>query len=374
MNLPALVRSELDDEAVTASVALGGDDALFVTPSRALRYHAEGLLSDESVESYPHGAERIAVSEGRRKATVTLTYGLDGERTLSLPKRSVEDALEPILRGTLEAAGVVDDDESVERVFRFSELTLVVTAERLVKHVGAAVWDADYEEFHYDDVTDLQFEEGSVATSVVLTLGDRRERFKTPSDRARLVREHVESALFSHHGVGSIEEFQAAVAPDEEDEDAPEGESAASAVDFGAGPEPLSTNPAELSEEPTNATATDERSADAAGEPVTGARTAGGDDGANGHRTEVAGGEAGFDGTGFAAPDENETQSENGDGDGDGESAAAPAADVEATNGANAAVIAELQALRRAVEKQSERIERQERLVEQLVEELRRGR
>lgn len=350
MDLPALVRSELDDEAVTGSVALGGDDALFVTPSRTVLYRAEGLLSDESVETFPHGAERIAVSEGRRKATVTLAYGLDGERTLSLPKQSIEDALGPILGGTLESSGILGGDESVERVFRFSELTLVVATERLVKHVGAAVWDDDYEEFHYRDVSDLQFEEGSLATSVVLTLGDRRERFKTPSDQARLVREHVQSALFAYHDVDSYEEFRAAVAPD--DGKAPgEEEARAGAVDFGDGPEPLSTNPAELSEEPANATAgdgTDQRPDEATESTgtVRGVETSA--DAEAGR----ADGEAGFEGTGFSSPDE----------------------DGDAAEAADAAVLAELQALRRAVEEQSERIERQERLVEQLVEELRRGR
>ncbi len=38
-------------------------------------------------------------------------------------------------------------------------------------------WDEDFEEYRFDDVTDLQFEEGSVATSVVMTVNERPRAF-----------------------------------------------------------------------------------------------------------------------------------------------------------------------------------------------------
>ena len=82
MSQPEIVQADLDDEDVVARVDLGGEDELYVTPTRTLLYRAEGLLSDESVEEYPHEAERVTVSEGRRKAKVTLDYGLDGEKTV----------------------------------------------------------------------------------------------------------------------------------------------------------------------------------------------------------------------------------------------------------------------------------------------------
>jgi len=249
MSHPEIVEAALDDEPVAAEVPLGGDDALYVTQTRTLIYRAEGILSDESVEEYPHGAERITVSEGRRKSTVALDYGLDGEQSFSLPTKRLDQALHPVVAGVLNAADITDPGETVRQTFRFSELTLVITSDRLVKHIGAAVWDEDFEEFHFDDVTDLDFEDGSVATSVVLTIGGgRQERFKTPNDDARAVREALESALLAYHDAPSLEAFRESMAPEEAEPTEKKD------VDFGGGLDPLSTNPGELSNEPTNAT------------------------------------------------------------------------------------------------------------------------
>jgi len=321
MSHPDIVQSALGDESVAAQVDLGGEDALFVTPTRTLVYRAEGLLSDETVEEYGHDAERIDVSEGRRKAKVSLDYGLDGEKTMSLPAGKLEDALHPVLAGVLSSAGITAPGETVKRTFRFSELTLVVTSERLVKHIGTAVWDEDFEEFHYDDVTDLTFEEGNVATSVVLTLDGRQERFKTPNDSARAVREALESAVLAYHDAVSVEELRAEQA--DEDDEADEDASV-----FGSGPEPLGANGDD---------ATEQAAASPGAAETNGQETA----------AESAATASAFDDSGF-------------------ESAAS--VDDEA------AVREELTALREAVEEQSRRIERQEELIEQLIAELRQGR
>ncbi|MFC7322956.1 hypothetical protein ACFQMF_00005, partial [Halorubrum rutilum] len=240
MSLPDLLAETVGDEDVVAEVSLGGADRLAVTPTRTLVYRGDGLLSDETVAEYSHDVERIAVSTGRRKAKLTLGYGLDGDETLSLPADRADEALHPILAGVLSATGVTDPGESVLRTFRFSELTLVVTSDRLVKHVGAAVWDEEFEEFPYADLTGLDFEEGTVATAVVLAHGGRSERFKAPNESARAVRETLVDAVCDYHDADSLEEFRVAVADDESDEDAGADET----TDFGEGPDPLSASPA----------------------------------------------------------------------------------------------------------------------------------
>jgi hypothetical protein len=389
MSLPGIVQSTLGDEDVVDRVSLGGEDALFATPTRTLVYRAEGLLSDESVEEYPHGAERVAVSEGRRKAKVSLDYGLEGERTLSLPTRAVDGALSHLLAGTLRGTGVVEDDETVRESFRFSELTLVVTDARVVKHVGTAVWDDDFEEFDLGDVTDLAFEDGSVATSVVLTLGDRQERFKAPNEQARRVRESLERALFEFHGVADYESFRAAAAPPEPDADADASgastadpaDAAGGRVDFGEGPDPLSTNPRALSEEPANAT----RAGETRDEPESSAdggagATPGGADRAAGTATDDSG-----TATGAETETSAETETETGTGaardadaadgfDGSGFRVAADDAGGGADDASLAAVETELRELREAIEAHSERLDRQDELLRQLIEELRQGR
>jgi hypothetical protein len=413
MSQPEILRAELGDETVDARVGLGGDDALFVTPSRLLVYRAEGLLSDESVETYPHGAEYVAVSEGRRKAKVTLDYGLDGEKVLKLPTSAVDEALHHVLAGVLDGGGVLDEGERVTHTFRFSELTLAVTDRRVAKHVGAAVWDEEFEQFRFADVTDLVFEEGSHATSVVLTLGDRQERIKTPNDSARRVREAIESALFDYHGVPDVEALREKVAPDPDPEPAPEPASdpvgggvaagagsgsgsgnpdasasggpgdasagggstddagAGGGVDFGEGPDPLSANPAELSDEPVNATREDADAGVDAGvesgseagsnEGVGHGMTGDGTDGEQVAATVEPGdggsetGNDGFEATGFEAADRS----------------GATVEDVEAEL---STLRAEIEQLRETVEAQGERLERQNDLVEQLIQELRQGR
>jgi len=235
MDVPALVQSSLGDEDVAAHVSLKGEDALFVTPTRTLLYTAEGLLSDESVSEFPHDAEGVAVSEGRRKAEVTLDYGLDGEESFSLPSGSLDDALHPILAGVLNAADVTDPGETVKRTYRFSELTLVVTSDRVVKHVGSAVWGPDYEEIAFATVTGLSTEEGNVSSQLVLETTDRTERIKAPNDQFRAVREAVEDAVFAYHGVNSAAELASAGGSDD-----PEGGSGA--VSFGGGVDPIDTS------------------------------------------------------------------------------------------------------------------------------------
>jgi len=318
MELPEAVRSVVGDESVAARVSLGGEDLLLVTPTRTVVYRGEGLLSDESVREYGHDVERIAVETKRRKAKLRLDYGTGGEETLSLPASRVDDALHPILAGVLNAAGVTDRGETIKRTFRFSELTVVVTSARLVKHVGGAVWDEGYEEYGYDDVTDLRFEEGSHGTAVVLRMTDRQERFKAPNESARELREALVAALLAHAGHDSLEAFRTAHADADEEAEDDDGIAVAELS-------PLGSEDGE-STDPTDA---DDGGADASDGASAGVDVIGGN------------GSAG-------RPEPAETSGDD--------------------------VAAELAALREEVERQGERIDAQRELIDQLIEELRRGR
>ena len=207
MSVPGIVQSTLEGETVATSVSLGGEDELFVTPSRTIVYRAEGLLSDESAEEFPHEADRLVLSEGRRKTRIALEYPLEGTREFTVPAERTDAVLHPVLAGLLSGNGITAPGETVEKSYRFSELTVIVTSERLVKHVGEAVWDDDYEAYHFDDVTNLSFEEGRVATQIVLGVGDRQQRIKAPNEEAADVRERLERALFAYHDVTSLEEL-----------------------------------------------------------------------------------------------------------------------------------------------------------------------
>lgn len=220
MSVPEIVGDRLADESPIARVPLGGDDELLVTPTRTLVYRAEGLLSGESVEEYPHDAEAIRVTEGRRKSTIKLDHGIDGESALTLPSSRLDDALPPVLGGVLAVAGVIEPDEGVLHVYRIGELTLMVTEGRVIKHVGSPIWDDEAEEYAYARVTRLDIERGDVASQVIVEVEGRPQRVKLPSGIAREVRERIERALLAYHGVETYEEFAASVAPPAETEDA----------------------------------------------------------------------------------------------------------------------------------------------------------
>lgn len=225
METPSLLAAQCEDEPVEAEVPLGGDDLLVVTPTRTLIYRAEGLLRDEAVETIDHDVDRVELTEGRRKATIA-TSALAGDEEFTVPTKRVEDVLAPFLEGVLTTVGEMADEESVLAVYRFSELTLVVTEGRIVKHVGTALWDTDYESYPFSAVSDFGVEEGNVATQLVLTVDGRPQRIKTPSEQAGAVRQTLQRALFTYHGVDSVAALRSKTA-DEDEEDAEHADDAA---------------------------------------------------------------------------------------------------------------------------------------------------
>ncbi|ESS08766.1 MAG: hypothetical protein A07HN63_01677 [uncultured archaeon A07HN63] len=371
MSLPEVLDAELDGEPAVAEVPLGGEDLLVVTPSRTLVYRDDGLLSDEAVEAVPHDAERLSLSVGRRKAKLTLDYGLDGSETLSLPASHIDDAIHPILAGILNAAGVTDPGETVLKTFRFSDLTLVVTSDQIVKHIGGALWTEDFETFGYDGVTDIDFEEGTHATSIVITHGGRQERFKAPNDDVRAVRETIVGAVCEYHGVESVDEIEPNADTDaggDSDGGDSEGDDT---LDFGAGLDPLSTDPDDLSEPSgeTEAASTDDP--ESMSDESLAASIGEGDDSVT-DSTADSGGEAAV-----AA-----TTAESGAADGGAAASTAdePAGGFEESGFESAgpveddSVAEQIDVLVERVERQERKLERQTELLETLIEELRRGR
>ena len=248
MAVPAIVRERLGDVEVTARVPLGGDDEMLVTPDRTLIYRAEGLLSGESVEEYPHEAERVSVGEGRRKATITLDHGLDGESQFSVPTDRFEGAIGPILQGVLAAAAITEPDEEIADIYRLGELTIVITDGRVIKHVGGALWDEEFEEYPFESVTGIDVEEGSVSSQVIVEVDGRPQRIKTPTDDARRIRAQIEEGVLAYHGASSYEEFRRAV---QAELDAVEGS--------GDGVEEPAADDPEPEAEPAEASSTEER-------------------------------------------------------------------------------------------------------------------
>jgi len=358
MEIPNLVRRQLGGEEIEAGVNLGDEDTICLTPSRTLLYRAEGLLSDEKVQEFPHNVERVDVSEGRRKTKFVLEY-VEGERSFTVPKNRDTQVLELLMDGILRKADVTDPDESVTGVFRFSELALVITEGRVVKHIGSSVWSEDYEVLAYDDLSELAFERGSVATEIVMTIDDRPHRIKTPNDHAKKVQQVLERAVFSHYDVGSLDELNRKLG----DTDATPSENRARArddrnssggsdIDIGGGIDPLvdSENDDADSSDAGRSNPPDAQTSDAsAGSTATSS--------SSGRSRNQSDQEATTQTS--RTRDRSESRS-TGDGSADGEELAA--------------VEAQLDELTAAVQEQNELLKKQQQTISKLIEELRDGR
>jgi len=391
MSVPGIVQSKLDGEQVAAQVPLGGEDGLYVTRTRTLVYRADGLLSDESVEEYAHDAERIEISEGRRKSTIVLDFGIEGEQQFKVPTSRLYEALHPVLAGVLNAAGVTDADETVTQTYQFSELTLVITSERVVKHVGAAVWDEDYEEYHFSDVTALDVEEGNVSSQIIVESEGRPQRIKTPSDQTREVRERIERALLEYHGASSYDEFAREHAETEDHADAEVGSDAEGdpeadeepADPLAGGVDPIEANPPELDDDGAiidddAGVTTDQRPGDgeaAVAEPEPASVDESGGASEVSEPSAVSDPDAPDDPAPKpgAEPDVTETRDASADAEpagGFADSGFEPASSELAADD----TAAQLEALTEAVERQNELLAEQQETLETLIEELSRGR
>ncbi|QLG47918.1 DUF7115 domain-containing protein [Natrinema halophilum] len=383
MSVPGIVHSTLDGEEIAARISLGSDDEIFITPTRTIVYRSDGLLSDESADEFPHDADRLTLSEGRRKTKFTLEYALDGEQTFAIPAGKTDDILHPVLAGVLNGNGITDTGETVVKTYRFSELTLILTSDRLVKHIGSAVWDDDYEEYHFDDVTKLAFEDGSVATQIVLTVDGRPQRIKAPNEAANDLRERLQRVLFDYHDVSSLEELNDVVG-DAEDVDG----SSSGSVDFGGGVDPLDADPPEPDDHeatggsPSNAA--DSRSADPLADGATDDATPT-DPGSSSPPDN--GGSVPPSGAASATtnqPDEGDELTETASILGESEfDPSAADAGIGSESGADRGrsppetdpeLLERLEALETAVERQSEIIDRQQQTIDRLISELRQGR
>ncbi len=326
--LPELLSESVGDRAVIETVTIGGGDAVTVTPETTHVYRSDGLLSDESVETFDHDAERLSVRTKRRKSEIRLAT-IDGERGFTVPEKIADTIVEAVVEGVLRTTGVIEDEETLIALFRFSELTLVVTNERLFEHVGSAVWDEDFETVDYAELTGLDFEKGSVATQVVLETADRRRRVKVPNEHAGSVRRAIQESVFGFHDVASLEELRSRLAVAEPESG--DGERGKAASD-GANGDTEPNGFVSMDREPT---------ADADGSVAKSASV--GSEGSEVPKVENPDPEGGSPANAPTAPEIGE-------------------------------LTEQVNSLSRQIEKQTELIESQRELIDQLVDELRRGR
>lgn len=206
MELPALVERHLGDTVPETVLTLGDDDLAVFTSDELLLYRAESLLRDATLSQYPTTATSLGVKAGRRKTTVILGYATE-QRQFTVRNSRADAVVEQLLGKMLRTTGSIDKDESVAGVYRFSDLTVVVTEARLLKQIGTNIWEGEYDEFRFEHVERVTFEQGQVATQVVLSVGGRSERIKVPSEEAPRLRQTLTEAVLSFHDADSLVEF-----------------------------------------------------------------------------------------------------------------------------------------------------------------------
>lgn len=365
--LPELLSEAIAGATVLDTVDIGGGDAVAVTNEATHLYRSDGLLTDESVETFGHDAERLSVRSKRRKSEIGLET-IDGATSFTVPSKVADRIVEAMLGGVLRATGVLAADDEILARFRFSELTLVVTDSYLLEHVGSAVWDADFDTVEYAELTGLDFERGSVATQVVIETATRRRRVKVPNDHAGRVRRQIKEAVFEFHGVSSIDALREALAPDADGEDA--GSDADVDAGAGAGARPGTGSSAA----DAGSTRDPEASAVGSGTDVDAAADADID--------------AAADADGFVSPDwtppadqdiaasgpERTTKTSDGPESAPTDDAAADRSAEGPTGPELEALSEQVEALSEQVERQTELLESQQELIDRLVDELRRGR
>jgi hypothetical protein len=341
--LPELLSEAVGDATVVDTVDIGGGDAVAVTNRETHVYRSDGLLSDESVETFGHDVDRLSVRSKRRKGEIRLE-DIDTEESFTVASKVADPIVEAMLEGILRTTGVIEADETVVAQFRFSELTFVVTENRLLEHVGGAVWDGDFEAVEHADLTGLDFEKASVATQVVIETDQRRRRVKVPNEHAGDVQRAIQDAVFGFYGTSSLKELRAELSPASESETEPTPDGAAGSQH--AGNDRSSVLETSASTDPP---------ADQASEQFVSADW-----------TSSPDRSSGTDAWGLGSSESPASDSVAGSAD-DVSAARTDEPDVET-------LARRVESLSEQVEHQTELIESQRELIEQLVDELRRGR
>ncbi|WP_136716162.1 DUF7115 domain-containing protein [Halorientalis salina] len=359
MEVPDLVRNALGGEEIEASVNLGDEDTVYLTGTRTLLYRAEGLLSDEKVEAYTHDVERLDVKEGRRKTKFVLEY-VDGTETFTVPSNRDDPVFELLMTGVLRDAGVIAPEETLSGAFRFSELALFVTETSVVKHIGSVVWTEDFEVYAFSDLTALSFDEGSVATEIVIEIDGRPKRIKTPNEDARKVQQLVENAVFQYYDVTSLDALNREIKQADESAAGDASDRGRSDIEIGDGIDPLVTD-----SEDDDSEGTDDDAATASTASQSQQRTreaSAGTESAASERTDTTASRSG------TADGETRGQSSGSQSQRAGQSTQqAGRADV-------AAIEDQLDELTAVVQRQNQLLAEQQETIDQLIAELREGR
>lgn len=204
MTLPGGVSVLVGEDDIIDQVELDTHRMLYVTSTRAIAFRERSLFTEESVEVFPTNVKRLLLNRGKRQSTVTFEYTDRDDRELQLPSDATPPSIRALLESVVRATDVLEGDESIIELYRLNELTVIVTDQRLIKHVGQALWALPFDSIDYETVRDIESEVGQMSTGVFIRTTEGSDRFKLPKDVADRFVSRLEEAVCDYHDVPSV--------------------------------------------------------------------------------------------------------------------------------------------------------------------------
>ena len=209
MDIPSLLSDSIKEgEKIVSRVLIASGTHMITTTERVFIHREEGIINNEIFEEYSLGVDQISVFSDRRKSRIVLNYGLEGTREFSVYAKYYDRIVDPLVRGVLKATRVVEPGELIRHVYRYGQLTIVLTDKQFLKHIGVALWSRDYESYQYEDIARIDIEKGGVSAEILIEYKGRMHIIKTDKDRARRVCVQARNGLALYRGCKDYQEYE----------------------------------------------------------------------------------------------------------------------------------------------------------------------
>ena len=209
MDIPSLLSDSIKEgEKIVSRVLIASGTHMVTTTERVFIHREEGIINNEIFEEYSLGVDQISVFSDRRKARIVLNYGLEGTREFSVYAKYYDRIVDPLVRGVIKATRVVEPGELIRQVYRYGQLTIVLTDKQFLKHIGVALWSRDYESYQYEDIARIDIEKGGASAEILIEYKGRMHRIKTDKERARLVCVQARNGLALYRGFKDYQEYE----------------------------------------------------------------------------------------------------------------------------------------------------------------------
>ena len=209
MELPDVISDMvLDDEIILSRTLISNSVEMIVTSTRLFLYRGTSLINTESFEEYKLNVDRISISPDRKKAQITLDYGSNRTIEFQAYRKYLDMIYEPLIRGVIHANNILQQGESIKKIYRKGELTVVLTNMKILKHIGTSLWDLDFENFNLETISRIYVAEGGSSSEVIIESNNRLHRIKTTTSVAQSLCDSSIIELISFHNFPTYLEFK----------------------------------------------------------------------------------------------------------------------------------------------------------------------